>query len=90
MPDPGSCPGQTLISLPRHVVSRGHPVSFWIALKLHFVPRLRGNDNRGVFSCRINIYILVIDVQNTVEMIDLVFYKTGGIFCCRQNILCAM
>jgi len=25
MPDPGSSPGQALISLPRHVVSRGHP-----------------------------------------------------------------
>jgi hypothetical protein len=39
----------------RHVVSRGHPVSSWIALKLHFVPRLRGNDNRGVFTYRIII-----------------------------------
>jgi len=27
-----------------------HPVSFWIALKLHFVPRLRGNDNRNIFA----------------------------------------
>jgi len=25
MPDPGSSPGRALISLPRHVVSRGHP-----------------------------------------------------------------
>jgi hypothetical protein len=26
-----------------------HPVSFWIALMLHYVPRLRGNDNLRVF-----------------------------------------
>ena len=38
-----------------------HPVFFWIALKLHFVPRplpakgqARGNDNREVFNCRRN------------------------------------
>jgi len=30
MPDPGSSPGQALISLLRQVVSRGHPVFFWI------------------------------------------------------------
>jgi len=39
-----------LISLPRQVVSRGHPVLSWIALKLHFVPRLRGNDSFKVFN----------------------------------------
>ena len=27
-----------------------YPVPFWIALKLHFVPRLRGNDNPIVFN----------------------------------------
>jgi len=31
-----------------------HPVPFRIALMLHYVPRLRGNDNRGVFNCRSN------------------------------------
>jgi len=35
MPDPGSSPGRALISLPRHVVSRGHPkpiefTGFWL------------------------------------------------------------
>jgi hypothetical protein len=54
MPDPGSCPGRALTGLPRHVVSRGQPVSFWIALKLYFVPRLRGNDYRGVFTRQFN------------------------------------
>jgi hypothetical protein len=31
-----------------------HPEFFWIALKLHFVPRLRGNDNLRVFIRRSN------------------------------------
>jgi len=30
MPDTGSSPAQALISLPRHVVSRGHPETAWI------------------------------------------------------------
>mgnify|MGYP001814161059 CR=1 FL=1 len=36
-----------------------HPVSFYMALKRHFVPhplsakgQASGNDNRGVFNCR--------------------------------------
>ena len=32
-----------------------HPVFFWIALKLHFVPRLRGNDGINLFNRRSNM-----------------------------------
>ncbi len=60
-----------LISLPWQVVSQGHPAPFWIALKLHFVPRplpskgqAHGNDNRWVFSRRFNASLLMVKHEN--------------------------
>jgi len=65
-----------LISPPRYVFGRGHPVSFWIALTLHCVsrPRLntipgqaRGNDNQRVFNRRSNNDVPIQTIVNTHE-----------------------
>jgi hypothetical protein len=57
-----------------------HPVSFWIALKLHFVPRLRGNGKRGVFTRWINKLFLIL----------VFFFKTVCVKSSMQKALVAL
>ena len=63
-----------------------YPVSFWIALKLHFVPRplpakgqARGNDNRGVFTRRIN-KLKTLQTEKGKVMKNLVLWARSEIF----------